>query len=375
MSPTPWKVLVVDDDEGIHSITRMVFRGYEFENRPITLINASSSIQAKQILAEQPDIAVTLLDVVMETDNAGLHLVDHIRKELKNRDIRIILRTGHPGFAPETKVIIDYDINDYLSKVELSASRLLTSVVVALRSYADILNAKPSLNNNFANQNNVTETTAKQSLLDGYSRHIELKIQPLLAAIKKLQHFSHKPLVDDLIDEIHNHCSHLSKTNQLLQPIHTNNISNTDISDAINQLIHNYLAQTRQHNWIIDYEISSQLSRKINLDLPWFNALLMTLFEISICRSNTQQATELFINIEPSNTDLSIMSISVTGKLKTVNTMTPWQEILLNKLSELSKFYGGTIQELPSQIKSAVENTVESSGQILISYSFNLPAD
>ena len=98
-------------------------------------------------------------------------------------------------------------------------------------------------------------------------------------------------------------------------------------------------------------------------------------WSLLIVRSNTQQATELFINIEPSNTDLSIMSISVTGKLKTVNTMTPWQEILLNKLSELSKFYGGTIQELPSQIKSAVENTEERSGQILISYSFNLPAD
>lgn len=368
MSPTPWKVLVVDDDEGIHSITRMVFRGYEFENRPITLLNASSSAQAKQILAEQPDIAVTLLDVVMETDNAGLHLVDHIRKALNNTDIRIILRTGHPGFAPETAVIIDYDINDYLSKVELSASRLLTSVVVALRSYADIQSVKPAAAKHLASNKNTTQATSKQSLLDGYSQHLAQKTQPLLAAIEKLQHFSHKPMVDDLIAQIHNHCAHLSQTNLLLQPTKASSPSLVNTSTCIDQLVANYLVQARAQNWIIDYHVSPQLSEGVNLDTHWFNTLLMTLFEIAICRSHTAKATQLFIDLTLASNNTSQLNIVISGELDTKNIVTPWQEILLEKLGELSKLYQGCIQDPNSHS----ENTTLCSGQTLIGYTFKI---
>ncbi|MAC46765.1 MAG: hypothetical protein CMI12_07925, partial [Oceanospirillum sp.] len=126
---TPWKILVVDDEEGIHGITRMIFRDYEFEQRPIELISAMNGAEAQAVLLQHPDIALILLDVVMETENEGLQLVEHIRHQMNNPDVRIILRTGHPGYAPEAQVIIQYDINDYLSKAELSASRLLTSVV------------------------------------------------------------------------------------------------------------------------------------------------------------------------------------------------------------------------------------------------------
>ncbi|MFC6672615.1 response regulator [Marinobacterium aestuariivivens] len=139
----PWRVLVVDDEEGIHGITRMIFRGYTFEDRPVELISALSGQQARELLHKHEDLALVLLDVVMESDDEGLRLVDYIRDQLGNRRVRIILRTGHPGYAPETDVIVRYDINDYLSKAELSASRLLTSVVVALRAYRDLVNAGP----------------------------------------------------------------------------------------------------------------------------------------------------------------------------------------------------------------------------------------
>jgi signal transduction histidine kinase len=85
-----------------------------------------------------PDIAVILLDVVMETDDAGLKLVDFIRTQLKNEAVRIILRTGQPGQAPERQVIVDYDINDYKAKTELTADKLFTSLTAALRSYQQI---------------------------------------------------------------------------------------------------------------------------------------------------------------------------------------------------------------------------------------------
>jgi signal transduction histidine kinase len=82
-----------------------------------------------------------LLDVVMEHDAAGLDLVEYIRSELGNRRIRIILRTGQAGFAPEYRVVQNYDINDYLAKSESTQERLFVSLTTALRGYRDVVAA------------------------------------------------------------------------------------------------------------------------------------------------------------------------------------------------------------------------------------------
>jgi|GEM_PF-5527330 len=131
-------MLVVDDDPGIHQITRLALRDLRFENRPIELVSAYSAAEALEILKERNDIAVILLDVVMETEHAGLDLVHAIRKTLGNTDIRIVLRTGQPGQAPEEQVVLDLDINDYKSKTELSRERLFTTVIGALRGWRDL---------------------------------------------------------------------------------------------------------------------------------------------------------------------------------------------------------------------------------------------
>ncbi|WP_448189556.1 response regulator [Azospirillum sp. sgz301742] len=134
----PWLILIVDDDPAIHATTKMVLRGFTFEGRPAQFLSAATAAEARGILAETSQVAVVLLDVVMESDDAGLRLVRYIRNELKNRRVRIILRTGQPGQAPERDVILNYDINDYKSKTELTAQKLFTSVVAALRGYQDI---------------------------------------------------------------------------------------------------------------------------------------------------------------------------------------------------------------------------------------------
>ncbi|WP_452031314.1 putative bifunctional diguanylate cyclase/phosphodiesterase [Azospirillum palustre] len=89
-------------------------------------------------MREDSDFAVVLLDVVMETPDAGLKLVRIIREELKLTAVRIILRTGQPGYAPELAVIRDYDIDDYRTKSEMTRNRLLTSLFTALRAYSHI---------------------------------------------------------------------------------------------------------------------------------------------------------------------------------------------------------------------------------------------
>ncbi len=135
-------LLVVDDDEAVLQVTRLVLSRFRYKSRSLEILEASSAAQAKAILALRPDIAVILLDVVMESDDAGLRLVEHIRHELNNHHVRILLRTGQAGYAPERQVVQDYDINDYLVKSDATQSRLFLSLTAAIRSFSDILRAE-----------------------------------------------------------------------------------------------------------------------------------------------------------------------------------------------------------------------------------------
>jgi diguanylate cyclase (GGDEF)-like protein/PAS domain S-box-containing protein len=134
----PWQVLIVDDDQGIHDVTRLVLSNFSFENKPLKLFFAYSATEARELLEQPNEFSVLLLDVVMETDHAGLDLVSYIRNVIKNQFLRIILRTGQPGMAPELSVIVDYDINDYRTKTELTSEKLYSCITAALRSYRDI---------------------------------------------------------------------------------------------------------------------------------------------------------------------------------------------------------------------------------------------
>jgi serine phosphatase RsbU (regulator of sigma subunit)/CheY-like chemotaxis protein len=134
----PWKVLVVDDEPDIHTVTRMAFEEFKFEGKSLQTLHAMSGIEAREILKKEPDIALALIDVVMETDDAGLKLVDFIRNELNNFLIRLIIRTGQPGAAPEEEVVERYDINDYKDKTELTNKKLYTTIRLALKSYSDL---------------------------------------------------------------------------------------------------------------------------------------------------------------------------------------------------------------------------------------------
>ncbi|MDA3832242.1 MAG: DUF3369 domain-containing protein, partial [Spirochaetales bacterium] len=138
-SEKKWKVLVVDDDEEVHSITTLVLKDFSYADRNLEFLHAYSGYEAKQIIEDNPDTAVLFLDVVMEKDDAGLDVVKFIRKTLGNDFVRIILRTGQPGQAPEEKIIVEYDINDYKEKTELSSQKLFTVMVTSLRTYQHMI--------------------------------------------------------------------------------------------------------------------------------------------------------------------------------------------------------------------------------------------
>jgi signal transduction histidine kinase/AraC-like DNA-binding protein len=134
-----WKVLVVDDEEDIHSVTRMALKGFIYQNKEIEFLDTYSARESRKVIRENPDIAVILLDVVMETNNAGLELVKYIRDKAGNHFTQIILRTGYPGQAPEREVIVSYEINDYKTKTELTSFKLFTVILASLRAYDSVM--------------------------------------------------------------------------------------------------------------------------------------------------------------------------------------------------------------------------------------------
>lgn len=136
---SPWVVLIVDDEPQVHEVTELVMADFEFAGRGLMFLHAFSAAEARRILGGRSDVALILLDVVMETEHAGLNLARDIREEMGNRRSRIVLRTGQPGQAPEEHVIKNYDINDYKEKTELTKRKLNTVFFAALRSYRDIL--------------------------------------------------------------------------------------------------------------------------------------------------------------------------------------------------------------------------------------------
>jgi len=133
-----WKIAIIDDEPAVHEGTRFALSDYQLNGQGLEILSAYSAAEGRELMRRHPDVAVVLLDVIMETDTAGLELVEFIRSELKNETVRIILRTGQPGQAPERRVIVDYDINDYKAKTELTADKLFTALTAALRSHQQL---------------------------------------------------------------------------------------------------------------------------------------------------------------------------------------------------------------------------------------------
>ena len=172
----PWKILIVDDDHGVHDVTRLALKNLYVKDRPLSFTSVYSAKEAKDLLEHDDSFAVALVDVVMETVHAGLELTQHIRQELLNPHIRIIIRTGQSGQAPEKYVIDHYGINDYKDKTELNADRLYSSVKLAIHNFSDIADTN-------AEKKNLYKTVIRHPLTSLPNRH---KLQTDLEGMKKV---------------------------------------------------------------------------------------------------------------------------------------------------------------------------------------------
>jgi len=200
---TPWKILVVDDDESIHTVTDLVLDDFTYNDKKLQILNAYSAEESKTILQENDDIAMTFLDVVMESDTAGLDLVHFIRNELKNNNIRIVLRTGQPGVAPESEVITTYDIDDYKDKTELTNVKLKTTVHNALKAYEHIMQLKDNATQLEKYKNMFDSATDFIFVVDDKHNIVEANKAFLNAVGKEHSEVVNKPIFDIFYDSLH----------------------------------------------------------------------------------------------------------------------------------------------------------------------------
>jgi diguanylate cyclase (GGDEF)-like protein len=182
-SENSWKILIVDDEPSVHRATELALKSFTFEGKPVSFVSAYSGKEGMELITNQhPDTAIILLDVVMESHDAGLKVVQYIREELNNHRVRIILRTGNPGEAPEESVILNYDINDYKLKVELTRQRLITSAISALRSFRDIATIEQQKQDLDVALEHLKEAQEK---LQAYSYTLEIEVSKRTAELEQ----------------------------------------------------------------------------------------------------------------------------------------------------------------------------------------------
>ena len=216
----PWRVLIVDDDVDVHVVTKFALSNASFQGRRLCFLHAYSGKEAMSLLRKTPDIALVLLDVIMETDDAGLRVAHEIRSVLHNELTRVVLRTGQPGQALEHSIIVDYDINDFWCKTDLTTRKLFTTVISSLRSYAGLLaaaQARDAMNAALAQLQNVQAAVNQHALLltldgrgkivDANEKLCELAGQSRQALLGRELHALHRgawpqPLARDLLDTL-----------------------------------------------------------------------------------------------------------------------------------------------------------------------------
>ncbi|MEC4747843.1 response regulator receiver protein [Methylomicrobium sp. Wu6] len=134
-----WPVLLVDDEPDVLAISKLAMKNFEVYGLPLKIYTACSKQEAIWLINDDVEVgcslAVAMLDVVMETERAGLELCDFIRNNLGNKLTQIYIRTGQPGIAPEREVIDRYDINGYFTKVEATEDKLYSLIKSSIRQY------------------------------------------------------------------------------------------------------------------------------------------------------------------------------------------------------------------------------------------------
>lgn len=280
-----YKIIIADDEEEIHRVTKLILKFFNFEGKSLHFIDAYSGEEAKLVLEQHSDAAVIFLDVVMETDDAGLRVVQYLRDKLNNNLTRVILRTGHPGEAPEEEIIRDYDINDYRLKTELTVKRLNTTMYSALRNYRDLLK------------------------LESHKIGLEKIIQ---ASSNLFENNTLKEFLESILNEL----SHFNS--KQVEMFYMQNESN-EMSDGLviseQRDLYRVIAATGKYKDLVDQEISTL--KELNIVYDWIldhemtDGLIHPLGKGYIIESRGKSDTQNYIYFESDKGELDFQLINL----------------------------------------------------------------
>ncbi len=346
-------VLVVDDDEYVHQLTKMVLRGFSFEGCPIRLASAMSAKEAIEYLSTHQNVAVALVDVVMETDNAGLELVNHIRNDFNNNEVRLLIRTGQPGAAPEESVFQDYDINDYLSKTDLTAHKLRMTLLNALRSYRDIRHAvelqKQIMLAEQETQNAAAASQAKSQFLAHMSHEIRTPLNGIIGIADILSQTQLDDSQDQYVKTIFNSGEALlSIINDILDfsKIEAGKLELENIIFSLSAqcptLNDIFVVQLKNKNLTLNIEIDPDIPKYLMGDPLRIKQILLNLISNSI-KFTHEGGINLSVHLANSESDLTLQFVvQDTG----IGIAEDKQKILFEAFTQVdsstTRKYGGT---------------------------------
>lgn len=311
-----WKVMIVDDDPEVHNVTKMVLSDLKYMDKRVEFISAYWGAEAKEIIAQNPDTAMILLDVVMEEDDSGLQLAKYIRKDLGNTFSRIILRTGQPGQAPEKEVILKYDINDYKTKTELTSQKLFTSVVTSLRAYHDIVSLEKAREELIVAKNELEEMNQiKNIFLSNMNHELRTPLNGILGFTNLLQTELVDPKLVEYVDIIKSSGYRLLNTLTDIIDLVNLESGNFDLKNRkfflhneIQVLVDKFQNEAKSKDLALNFS-STAPDIMLNLDLSLFVKILRNII------SNAIKFTESgSVNISiSSDSENAIIEVSDTG--------------------------------------------------------------
>ncbi|ETR72337.1 MAG: histidine kinase [Candidatus Magnetoglobus multicellularis str. Araruama] len=305
VSSETWKIMIVDDEADVHRMTERILEDITFDGKGFTYLNAYSGKEAIELFEAHPDTALILLDVVMRTENDGLKVVEFIRNELKNKFVRIILRTGQPGQAPERTVITDYDIHDYKLKSMLTDQALYTAVISALRTYRDLRIIEEKHNElEWALADAQAAQKARYQILANMNHEIKTPLQGILG-------FTEIILISETNNDNREYLSHIKESAEGLHKVLTNVLELTElvgndwdlnectiqVRDFINIIMDTIQIQAEWKSIMVGCDIDKSIPEMIIVDPKRLKQIIMNLL-INAVRYTDDGTVSLTIQLQ-----------------------------------------------------------------------------
>jgi len=319
-SEPPWKIMIVDDEADVHRMTERVLEDITFDGIGFIYFNAYSGKEAKELIEEHPDTALILLDVVMRTENDGLKVVEFIRSDIQNKFVRIILRTGQPGQAPERKVITDYDIHDYKLKSMLTDQALYTAVISALRTYRDLRIIEKKHNElEKALADAEAAQKARYQILANINHEIKTPLQGILG-------FTEILMISETNEDNREYLGHIKHSAEGLHKVLTNVLeltelvgSSWELNDAsiifreyIDQIMDTIQTQAEWKSIMVAYDVDKRIPESIIIDPKRLRQVMMNLL-INAVRYTDDGTVSLTVELNPDNHLYFVIKDTGTG--------------------------------------------------------------